>query len=306
MKIISNIAKMQEFSRQVRLGGLTVGFVPTMGYLHEGHLELVRQARAVCDVVVASIFVNPTQFNNPADFEKYPRDDERDAELLRSERTDVLFMPDSDDVYLGDASTTVSVSGLTDTLCGPGRPGHFEGVTTVVASLFNMVGADKAFFGEKDFQQLQVIRRMARDLHMPVEVVGVPTRRESDGLAMSSRNARLTEEHRHLAPVIHRALNAAVQAYIEGEDDAAAVMDAARAELSSVVELEVEYLELVDASTMKPAETADENSVLAVAAFLGDVRLIDNILFARALEPDATLDTCEAHAVPDVIEYGSH
>ncbi len=306
MKIIANIAKMQEFSRQVRLGGLSVGFVPTMGYLHDGHLELVRRARTECDVVVASIFVNPTQFNNPADFDKYPRNDQRDAELLLSERTDVLFKPHADDVYVGDASTTVAVSGLTDSLCGPGRPGHFEGVATVVTALFNMVGADKAFFGEKDFQQLQVIRRMVRDLHVPVEIVGVPTRRESDGLAMSSRNARLTEGQRKLAPVIYRALNAAVDAYIEGEDEAVAVVDAARAELSSVEELEVEYLELVDARTMKPAETADENSVLAVAALLGDVRLIDNILFARALAPDAAFDACEAHAVPDVIEYGSH
>jgi pantoate--beta-alanine ligase len=306
MKIITDIAKMQEFGRQVRLGGLSLGLVPTMGYLHDGHLELVRRARAECDVVVVSIFVNPTQFNNPEDFEKYPRDDERDAELLVSERTDVLFMPDASEVYMGDAATTVAVGGLTASLCGPGRPGHFEGVATIVASLFNMVGAEKAFFGEKDIQQLQVIRRMVRDLHMPVEIVGVPTCREADGLAMSSRNARLTREHREVAPVIYRALNAAVDAYIEGEDEAAALLDAARVELEGVGELELEYLELVDAGTMKPVETADENSVMAVAAFFGSVRLIDNILFARALAPDATAATCDTHRVPDVIEYGSH
>jgi len=306
MKIITDIAKMQEFSRQVRLGGLSVGFVPTMGYLHDGHLELVRRARAECDVVIASIFVNPTQFNNAEDFEKYPRDDARDAELLISERTDVLFKPRAEQVYLADASTTVSVGGLTETLCGPGRPGHFEGVATVVTALLNMVGADKAFFGEKDIQQLQVIRRMVRDLHVPVEIVGVPTCRESDGLAMSSRNARLTPEHRKIAPAIHRALVAAVDAYIEGEDEAAALLNAARVELECVGELELEYLELVDAGTMKPVATADENSVLAVAAFLGGVRLIDNILFARALEPDASSAACTTHQVPDVIEYGSH
>lgn len=305
MKVITSIAKMQEFGRQVRLGGLSIGFVPTMGFLHDGHMDLVRAAREQCDVVVVSIFVNPAQFNDASDFEKYPRDEHRDAELLVAERTDVLFTPTAAEVYHGDASTKVCVSGLTDSLCGPGRPGHFDGVTTVVASLFNMVGPDRAYFGEKDFQQLQVVRRMVRDLHVPVEIVAVATKREHDGLAMSSRNARLAEEHREVAPAIFASLQAACAAFAQGERDAATLGATARAVLEAAQELRIEYLEIVDSQSLRPVSHADENSVLAVAALLGDVRLIDNTFLADPPR-EPRREPQDMRGIPDVIEYGSH
>jgi len=282
MKVIADIAKMQEFGRQVRTGGLRLGLVPTMGYLHEGHLELLRRARAECDVVVASIFVNPTQFNNPDDFAHYPRDPDADAALLAEERVDVLFVPEASVVYAADASTRVSVEGLGSSLCGPGRPGHFDGVATVVAALFNMVGPDLAFFGEKDYQQLQIIRRMVRDLHFPLRVVGVANVRERDGLALSSRNARLSDEQRRVAPAIYEALHAAADSYLDGETNAASLQVAARARLAAHPSIAVEYLEIVDGDSLQSVETADDSSVIAVAAELGAVRLIDNIIFARA------------------------
>jgi pantoate--beta-alanine ligase len=293
MKTITDIPKMQEFSRQVRLGGLTVGFVPTMGYLHDGHLQLVRRARAESDVVVVSIFVNPTQFNDPKDFESYPRDDAADDAALEREGVDILFRPRAEDVYRSGSSTTVRVEELGDTLCGPGRPGHFDGVATVVASLFNMVGPDVAVFGEKDFQQLQIVRRMAADLHLPVLIVGAPTAREADGLAMSSRNARLGDAERAKAPAIQRGLRAAADAFVAGETDVRALVDCAgsviEAERGGGAPLEIEYLEVVDAATLKPCVDADENSVIAAAVVLGDVRLIDNIPFARAVKEAAAL-----------------
>jgi pantoate--beta-alanine ligase len=305
MKVITSIAKMQEFSRQVRLGGLSIGFVPTMGFLHDGHMDLVRAAREECDVVVVSIFVNPAQFNDATDFDKYPRDEHRDAEMLVAERTDVLFIPVAADVYCADASTKVTVSALTDSLCGPGRPGHFDGVTTVVASLFNMVGPDKAYFGEKDFQQLQIVRRMVRDLHSPVEVVPVATTREHDGLAMSSRNARLAEEHREVAPAIFAALRCACAAFAAGDRDAAALVATAREVLEGAHELRIEYLEIVDSESLRPVSQADENSVMAIAATLGDVRLIDNAFLANPPRKPRR-EAREARELPDVIEYGSH
>ncbi len=283
MKVIRDIDKMQEFARQVRLGGLTIGFVPTRGFLHEGHLELVRHARDEADVVVVSIFVNPTQFDRSDDFDAYPRDDARDRALLEGERVEVLFMPEADAVYLADAATRVGVNGLTDTLCGPGRPGHFEGVTTVVAALFNMVMPDVAVFGEKDYQQLCVIRRMARDLHSPVRIASAPTVREPDGLAMSSRNARLGQEGREAASVIPAALEACVEAFASGEDDAQALLGVAREVMASRAGVEIEYLELVDADSLEAMTTASERSVVAAAAWVDGVRLIDNLIFSRWL-----------------------
>ena len=282
MKTITSVRKMQEFSRQVRGAGLTVGFVPTMGYLHEGHMELVRRAREASDVVVVSIFVNPTQFDRKDDFEKYPRNDARDRELLERERVDVLFAPEAGDVYRADAATSVRVSRLDATLCGPQRPGHFDGVTTVVASLLNMVGPDRAWFGEKDYQQLQIVRRMVRDLHFPVEIVAAPTVREADGLAMSSRNARLTAEERAVAPALQRALRAAMDVFLGGEARGAEILGAAHAVLGEHEAIRVEYLELVDGVSLEVIETANDGSVLAAAAWLGGVRLIDNVVFSRA------------------------
>ncbi|HYB99277.1 MAG TPA: pantoate--beta-alanine ligase [Candidatus Limnocylindrales bacterium] len=278
MKIIRSVAKMQELSRQAKSGGLTVGFVPTMGYLHDGHVSLVRTARENSDLVVVSIFVNPTQFNSAEDFANYPRDEKTDEALLEEEGVDVLFLPSAEEVYPPGASTRVQVSGLTDNLCGAFRPGHFEGVTTVVAALFHMVQPDVAVFGRKDFQQLQVVTRMTRDLHFPIRILAGETLRESDGLAMSSRNARLGAKERAQAPAIYRGLQAAAAAYAAGERTAAVLKDAARAELAA---FRVEYLEIVDPDAVSATETADERSVMAVAAWLGPVRLIDNVVLAE-------------------------
>ena len=283
MKVITSIAKMREFSHQVRGAGLSIGFVPTMGYLHEGHLELARAARVASDVVVVSIFVNPTQFDRRDDFERYPRDEEHDRKMLEGERVDILFMPPVNEVYAGGAATRVHVDELTKTLCGAHRPGHFEGVATIVAALLNMVVPDRAWFGEKDFQQLQVVRRMVRDLHFGVEIIGVATIREPDGLAMSSRNARLTAEQRVIAPAIHRALRVAVQGYLDGETRAEVLLGGARTVFAEHPELRIDYLDIVDSETLRPVASADERSVIAVAAWLGDVRLIDNVVFGRVL-----------------------
>lgn len=285
MKVVRSVAKMQELSRQARAGGLAVGFVPTMGYLHDGHLSLLRKAREEADLVVVSIFVNPTQFNNPEDFANYPVDEKADAAMLEEEGVDVLFLPSAGEVYPAGAATRVTVSGLTDELCGRFRPGHFEGVATVVAALFNMVLPDVAVFGRKDFQQLQVIRRMTRDLHFPVRIVAGDTVRERDGLAMSSRNARLAPAERERAVVIPKALSAAAAAYSRGERDASRLADAASAVLSACDALRVEYLEVVDPDAISATTVADDRSVMAVAAWLGPVRLIDNVTLAEGTQP---------------------
>ena len=291
MKTVTRIDKMQELARQLRTGGLTIGFVPTMGYLHDGHLELVRRARSECDTVVVSIFVNPTQFNNREDFEKYPRDVAADVAVLEHAGVDILFLPEASEVYAPDASTKVSVGGLAEHLCGPTRPGHFEGMATIVATLFNMVTPDVAVFGEKDWQQLQIVRRMVRDLHLAVKIVGVPTLRDADGLAMSSRNARLSEKERAIAPTIYRALGAAAEAYRAGERKSATLLARARAMIEECGEFRIDYLELVDGEALAPVETANDGSVMAVAAFLGGVRLIDNVSLAR---PQKLADTSGA------------
>ncbi|RMD81319.1 MAG: pantoate--beta-alanine ligase [Candidatus Dadabacteria bacterium] len=301
MKTIRDIAKMQEFSLQLHLGGLRVGFVPTMGYLHEGHLTLVRRARAECDVVVVSIFVNPTQFDRRDDFEAYPRDEERDRRLLEAERVDVLFMPRAEEVYPPGAATRVHIEGLTETLCGPRRPGHFDGVATVVAALFNMVRPDVAYFGEKDYQQLQIIRRMVADLHFPIRIESVPTVREPDGLAMSSRNARLDAEQRKAALALSRGLAAAARAYEEGVCEAARLLAIAREPIDREPRVRLEYIELVDGTSLRPVEEARADSVLAVAAWLGDVRLIDNVILGRGLTGESDADADE---IPPVITIG--
>jgi pantoate--beta-alanine ligase len=289
MKVVASIAKMQELSRQFRGGALTIGFVPTMGYLHDGHLELVRRARAESDVVVVSIFVNPTQFNNQEDFAKYPRDVVADRAVLEHVGVDVLFMPEASEVYADGAATTVHVGTLGDHLCGPVRPGHFDGVATIVSALFNMVMPDVAVFGEKDWQQLQIVRRMVRDLHVPVRILGVPTMRESDGLAMSSRNARLEDAEREVAPAIYRGLSAAAAAYQAGERRSAALIEHARQAIDATGAFRIEYLEIVDGEALAPVETANDGCVMAVAAFLGGVRLIDNVSLARPLERAANI-----------------
>jgi len=289
MKVVSDIAKMRELSFQTRAAGLKLALVPTMGALHGGHLALVRRARSLADVVVVSIFVNPTQFNDSGDFAAYPSDLDGDRTLLAAERVDILFAPSVEEVYPQPALTAVRVGELGDHLCGPTRPGHFEGVATVVAALLHMVGPDVAVFGEKDYQQLQIIRRMVSDLHFPTRIASTPTVRESDGLAMSSRNRRLSPAQRETAPAIFASLSAAAQAFVAGEKDAEAIKAVALHRLAEYPQLQVEYLELVEGASLQPVARADGACVLATAVKLGDVRLIDNVVFANALCEQDTL-----------------
>jgi pantoate--beta-alanine ligase len=266
--------------RDARRAGRTIGLVPTMGYLHEGHLSLIRAARAECDLVVMTLFVNPTQFGPDDDLDRYPRDEERDLQLAGEAGADLVFAPPVDEVYAADASTAVEVTGsLTGVLDGDaGRrgPEHFRGVTTVVAKLFNIVGPDVAYFGQKDAQQAVVIRRMVRDLDFPVRIQVMPTVREPDGLAMSSRNAYLEQADRERATALSRALAAAERG--AQTDSLAAGLDAARAELATAG-VEAEYLEARDAETLEPVERLGDRPVLvAVAARVGSARLIDNVL----------------------------
>jgi pantoate--beta-alanine ligase len=282
MKMVRSKAELREALSPVRREGRTIGLVPTMGYLHDGHLSLLGAARARCDVVVMSLFVNPTQFGPGEDLEAYPRDEARDVELAEQSGVDVVYAPALDEVYPDGFATAVEVGGgLTDVLDGdPGRrgPEHFRGVTTVVAKLFNVVGPDVAFFGQKDAQQAVVIRRMVRDLDFPVEIEVLPTVREPDGLAMSSRNAYLTPDERRRAAALSRALRAAEEVAASGEGTAEAALAAARAELEQAG-VEPEYLEARDPESLAAVESLNGRPVLiAVAARVGAARLIDNTL----------------------------
>jgi pantoate--beta-alanine ligase len=260
-----------------RAAGETVALVPTMGALHDGHVSLVRLARARCDHVVASLFVNPTQFAPGEDLAAYPRDEAGDSARLSDAGVDLLFAPGVADIYPDGFATTVSVSGLTDCLCGPLRPGHFDGVATVVAKLLAMAMPDVAVFGEKDYQQLLVIRRMAADLGLAAEIVGAPTLREKDGLAMSSRNAYLTEAERAVVGTLNRTLVGIAEKLAGGGEDAAALLAAGKAALLAAGFRSVDYLELRHADTLAPLARADAPARLFAAAHLGRARLIDNI-----------------------------
>jgi len=280
VKIVRRKSELRDALGGARRDGARIGLVATMGALHAGHLSLVREARRTCDVVVATVFVNPTQFRPGEDLEAYPRDEEGDAKLLAAQDVDVLYAPATDDVYPPGFATAVEVSGLTEVLCGdPGRrgPEHFRSVTTVVAKLLNRVQPDVAFFGQKDAQQASVIRRMVRDLDFPVHVEVMPTVREPDGLALSSRNRYLTPDERRRAAAIHRALDAASKAAAGGAPVSEAI-DAARAELASEG-IEPEYVEARDAEDLTPAESFNGRPILvALAARIGSARLIDNVV----------------------------
>ena len=274
--VIRDLEWLRARVREWRRAGEIIGLVPTMGALHQGHVALARTAKAACDRVIVTIFVNPKQFNNSEDLAKYPRTEEADARLLSPLGVDVIFAPNPETVYPHDFSTTVSVSGVSEGLCGAFRPGHFDGVATVVAKLFLMTQADKAFFGEKDYQQLLVVRRMARDLNIAIEVVGCPTVRETDGLALSSRNRRLTAEERRIAPALHRTLREAAEAI----DDAVPVteaLDTARTSLLDKGFSRIEYIELRAAEDLTLMPVHNRPARLLAAAWLGNVRLIDNI-----------------------------
>lgn len=274
--ILRRVADLRTMVRGWKAAGQTVGVVPTMGALHEGHLSLARAAKAGCDRVIVTIFVNPKQFNNPADLEKYPRTEDRDAALLATVGVDVIFAPLPDEVYPPGFATTVSVSGVSAPLEGAHRPGHFDGVATVVAKLFGMTMADRAYFGEKDWQQLQVVQRLVADLNLPVEIIGCGTVREADGLAMSSRNARLSESGREIAQALHREMQRAAEAMRAGVPVAAALEEAAAAVQAAGFEA-VDYLDLRSADLLEPMTALNGPARLLAAATLDGVRLIDNI-----------------------------
>jgi pantoate--beta-alanine ligase len=278
MKVCKTIEEMQVASRAARLGGLRLGFVPTMGALHEGHLSLVRAAKAQCDAVVVSIFVNPLQFGPNEDLAKYPRTFERDYQLLEKESVDLLFAPTAEEMYSEEALTYVTVEAMSERLCGRSRPGHFRGVTTVVAKLFNIIEPDLAFFGQKDAAQAAIIRRMVRDLDFTVEIVVCPIVRDADGLALSSRNAYLNAERRKSALVLHRALIEVQKRFEQGERSAAKLIENGKRVIAEESGARLDYLEIVDPDTLEPVTKVDRPALVAVAAFVSTTRLIDNIV----------------------------
>lgn len=276
MKRVKTATEVREIVSRIRGGGERIGFVPTMGALHEGHMSLINLARSRTDFVVTSIFVNPKQFGPKEDYSRYPRDFERDGALMQEGGCDLLFLPSATDMYSPGDRTRVHVEGVTEFLCGASRPGHFNGVALIVAKLFNIVLPDEAYFGQKDAQQAVVIQRMAADLDFPVRIVIGPTVREADGLAMSSRNAYLSTGERSKALALHAALTDAQRAIEEGERDAAVIRSAMN-RIMAGAGIEVEYAEVVDAKTMRPRERIDGTVLLAVAGRLGGARLIDNV-----------------------------
>ena len=275
MKIITTPSEMQAWSRERLIAGERIACVPTMGYLHEGHLSLVRRARTAADRVVLTLFVNPTQFGPGEDYAIYPRDPGRDRALCEAEGVDVIFMPTAAEMYAPDASTAVVEEALSRRLCGASRPGHFRGVCTVVSKLFNCVRPDVAVFGQKDAQQALVIKRMVRDLNFPIEIIVAPIVREPDGLALSSRNVRLSAEERKSALGLSRALGMAREAFARGERDAATVRRRIEEELAASG-LRTDYVEIVDTGTMEPVAQLAPGVRVALAAFAGQTRLIDN------------------------------
>ena len=278
MKICKTIDEMRATSRAARHSGKCLGLVPTMGALHEGHLSLVRAAKAKCDAVATSIFVNPLQFGPTEDLAKYPRTFDHDVQLLEKECVDILFAPTPAEMYTPGAVTYVTVEGLSDKLCGKSRPGHFRGVATVVAKLFHIVEPDLAFFGQKDAAQCTVIRRMVRDLNLPIEISVCPIVREPDGLAMSSRNVYLSPQDRKSATVLNRSLTEVKQRFDQGERNPTALIKAAKKVLAQEPTVRLDYFEIVDPSTLDPAPKLTGPALVAVAALVGTTRLIDNIL----------------------------
>ncbi len=283
MRVVETIADVRVATAAARAAGGSVGLVPTMGFFHAGHRSLMTAAVAAHDLVVVSSFVNPTQFAPNEDLAAYPRDSEGDDAMAAAAGVGMMFRPTVDEMYPdGPPRTTVHVAGLTDGMCGAARPTHFDGVTTVVAKLFSIVGPAHAYFGRKDFQQLAVVRRMARDLDLPVTVVGCPLVREPDGLAMSSRNAYLTPEERAGAPVLHTALVAAADAVRGGDRSVASVEAIVRARVAAEPRLALEYVEIRGADALEPMTTLDGSFVVAVAARAGRARLIDNVVIRIA------------------------
>ncbi|MFH1664742.1 MAG: pantoate--beta-alanine ligase [Candidatus Omnitrophota bacterium] len=279
MRIITSINDMTEFSRGAGREGRSIGFVPTMGYLHEGHMSLCRAARSECDIVVLSIFVNPAQFGPGEDLDKYPRDMGRDRRLAEKEGVDVIFAPEAGEMYPAGSNTYVEIEGpLVGALCARSRPGHFRGVATVVAKLFNIVAPDRSYFGQKDAQQAAIVKRMAGDLNMPVSIRVCPIVREEDGLAMSSRNVYLSREERKSALALYRSLERADEMARGGERSAARIREEVLKVLGSEKEIRVDYAEIVDADSLEAVEEIKDNTLVALAAFVRKTRLIDNVI----------------------------
>lgn len=281
MDVITTVREMKAYVRAVRQRGETICLVPTMGYLHKGHIDLMRAGKTLADRLVISIFVNPTQFGPNEDLAKYPRDFERDAYLSEEVGVECIFFPHVDEMYPSGYATYVNVEGITDTLCGMARPTHFRGVTTVVAKLFNICEPDVSVFGEKDYQQLTVIRRMVEDLNMNVKVVAHATVREEDGLAMSSRNKYLNPEQRKNALVLNRALHMAKTLVQQGEQDAAKIRQKAIDMIALTPEAVIDYVEIVHPETLQCIDVIDDRAVMALAVKVGQTRLIDNMELKR-------------------------
>jgi pantoate--beta-alanine ligase len=284
MEIINRRQRMSSVARKIRREqDRTIGLVPTMGALHEGHLSLVREARGMCDVVVVSVFVNPTQFGPSEDYEHYPRDLTKDTALLTDYNVDYIFAPAAEEIYPKDFSTYVNVEGLSDQLEGAARPGHFRGVTTVVAILLNTIRPDFTFFGQKDAQQALIIKRMVRDLSFDTEIVVLPTVREDSGLAISSRNTYLSAEEQASASVIHRALVKGKETYKKGERHGGKIAELVRTTIETEPRVRVDYVSISDAETLEKLDKLDERPILiAVAAYVGKTRLIDNTVINKA------------------------
>ena len=281
MEVVSALKEMQRISDLLRKEGKRIGFVPTMGYLHDAHLSLVRKAKSLCDIVVVSIFVNPTQFGPEEDFERYPRDEEGDKAKLDREGVDFLFIPEPKDMYPPGYQTYIDVTEVSKGLCGDFRPGHFRGVATVVTKLFNIVRPHSAVFGEKDYQQLLVIKRLVEDLNLDIEIIPSLLTREKDGIAMSSRNTYLSSQDRRKALMIYRALMKGKEVYDSGERQVLTLCEAVKKIINSVEGVSLQYLEIRDAETLEKMEHVSKPAVIAIAAMVGKIRLIDNIIIGR-------------------------
>ena len=279
MKVVKTIQEVRDAVKEWKAQGLSVGFVPTMGYLHEGHESLINKAAKNNDKVVVSIFVNPMQFGPTEDLDKYPRDLERDSKLCERAGANLIFHPEKEEMYFDDFSSYVDINGLSNELCGKSRPVHFRGVCTVVTKLFNIVNPDRAYFGEKDAQQLAIIRRFVRDLNIDVEIIGCPIIREEDGLAKSSRNTYLSREERQAALILSQSLNLAKDAIASGERNCKTVIELISKNIEKEPLAKIDYVEVVDSLSMEPVERIEKSVLIAIAVYIGKTRLIDNFTF---------------------------